>query len=203
MKMNKNILILALLAVIVLFVVQTGLPADSTKASTVEPATGEEINWQVISSGGTKGTSANFVLNGTEGQTAVGSGSSTNFGLSHGFWQEFGPTGACCVGSSCNVTTEALCIAGGGEYKGDWTDCDPNPCSCCKGIRGNVNGDPNESVNVADVTYMVCYLKLFPGCPLLCFEETDVNGSGSINVADVTYLVAYLKGLGPAPPACP
>jgi hypothetical protein len=36
--------------------------------------------------------------------------------------------GACCNGSDCTQATEAACIAGGGTYKGDGTDCDPNPC---------------------------------------------------------------------------
>ncbi len=161
--MRKNIAKLALLAVLVLFVVQTGLTADTTEVSPAEPATGEEINWQVISSGGTKGTSTNFVLNGTAGQTAVGAGSSTNFGLSHGFWQNFG---------------------------------------CCIGIRGNVDGDPNDLVNIADLTYLVDYL--FRGGPAPpCFEEGDVNGDGDINVADLTYLVDYLFRGGPAPSPCP
>jgi len=35
------------------------------------------------------------------------------------------PTGACCVGSVCSITTEANCQ---GTYQGDGTDCDPNPC---------------------------------------------------------------------------
>lgn len=46
------------------------------------------------------------------------------------------PTGSCCVGETCSVTTEAACDAAGGT----WTqggDCDPNPCvpsangGCC------------------------------------------------------------------------
>jgi hypothetical protein len=76
------------------------------------------------------------------------------------------------------------------------------PPSCCVGIRGNVNGDPGDAINVADVTYLVAYLKGLGPAPT-CMEEADVDGSGTINVSDVTYLVAYLKGLGPAPPACP
>ncbi|MDP7574786.1 MAG: hypothetical protein QF723_06725, partial [Phycisphaerales bacterium] len=35
------------------------------------------------------------------------------------------PTGACCVGTSCSVTTEADC---GGDYLGDGTDCSGDPC---------------------------------------------------------------------------
>jgi hypothetical protein len=75
-----------------------------------------------------------------------------------------------------------------------------SPCCNHDGIRGDV--DMSGSINVADVTYLVAYLKgLGPAPP--CFEEGDIDGGGTINVADVTYLVAYLKGLGPAPPQCP
>ncbi|MDP7518906.1 MAG: hypothetical protein QF438_02005, partial [Phycisphaerales bacterium] len=46
------------------------------------------------------------------------------------------PTGACCVGTSCSVTTEADC---GGTYLGDGTNCSGDPCApdptgaCCYG----------------------------------------------------------------------
>ena len=56
---------------------------------------GEEINWQVISSGGSLGSSTNFILNGTVGQTAVGVGSSASYGLSHGYWQTLESSGCC------------------------------------------------------------------------------------------------------------
>jgi hypothetical protein len=160
--MNKNIIILISLSVITLFVARTGIAVDTTKAPSAEPATGEQIKWQVISSGGSDATSGNLWLRGTVGQTAVGIASSGGFNLSHGFWY----------------------------------------ATCCNhdGIRGDV--DMSGTNNVADVTYLVAYLKgLGPEPP--CEEEGDVDGSGTINVADVTYLVAYLKGLGPAPPACP
>ncbi len=39
------------------------------------------------------------------------------------------PTGACCVGTDCSITTEAACTEAGGTYQGDGTPCDPNPCS--------------------------------------------------------------------------
>jgi hypothetical protein len=35
------------------------------------------------------------------------------------------PTGACCTASGCAVTTQAQCA---GQYMGDGTDCDPDPC---------------------------------------------------------------------------
>jgi hypothetical protein len=73
---------------------------------------------------------------------------------------------------------------------------------CCIGIRGNVDGDPGELVNIADLTYLTDYLFRLgpaPSCP----EEGDVDGSGSINVNDVTYLSNYLFHNGSPPPACP
>ena len=38
------------------------------------------------------------------------------------------PTGACCVGSSCTVETEANCSAAGGTYNGDGSSCNGDPC---------------------------------------------------------------------------
>jgi hypothetical protein len=73
---------------------------------------------------------------------------------------------------------------------------------CVEPIRGNINGDVQESVNVADLTYLVDYL--FRGSfPPPCPEEGDVNGDGNINIADLTYLVDYLFRGGQAPPVCP
>jgi spore coat protein A len=42
-----------------------------------------------------------------------------------------GTTGACCLpgGTTCVTTTEALCAAQGGTYRGDGTSCTPNPCT--------------------------------------------------------------------------
>jgi len=37
--------------------------------------------------------------------------------------------GACCyVDGSCEVLSPADCATAGGDYQGNWTDCDPNPC---------------------------------------------------------------------------
>ncbi len=36
--------------------------------------------------------------------------------------------GACCIGAVCSMQAEADCLAAGGAYEGDGTDCDPNPC---------------------------------------------------------------------------
>jgi hypothetical protein len=41
--------------------------------------------------------------------------------------------GACCVAAACSIESEADCTTLGGQYLGDDTTCDPNPC-------GNVPG---------------------------------------------------------------
>ncbi len=48
--------------------------------------------------------------------------------------------GACCSGTSCTITTSAGCS---GDYQGNGTDCDPNPCgsptgACCKSSGDNI-----------------------------------------------------------------
>jgi C1A family cysteine protease/PKD repeat protein len=78
------------------------------------------------------------------------------------------------------------------------------PTSCCFGIRGNVNGDPNQQVNVVDITYLVDYLfRDGPAPP--CLQEGNVDGDlgETVNIADVTYLVDFLFRNGSPPPLCP
>jgi len=76
-----------IIGLLLIFPVIAGVIAKASKS-------GEEINWQVISSGGTDGASTNFQLSGTVAQTAVGAGSSPHFLLSHGYWQDFDTTGS-------------------------------------------------------------------------------------------------------------
>ena len=84
-----------------------------------------------------------------------------------------------------------------------WSDDD-----CCIGIRGNVNGDALENINISDVTYLVDYLFGIPLGPApKCLTEGNANGDNEerVNISDITYLIEYLYGvpLGPAPPDCP
>jgi M6 family metalloprotease-like protein len=75
-------------------------------------------------------------------------------------------------------------------------------CSCCNGIRGNINGDTLEDIDISDLTALVNFMfKSGPEPP--CIEEADVNGDLSQNIADLTYLVAYMFKNGPDPTACP
>lgn len=85
----------------------------------------------------------------------------------------------------------------------------PSQCNldCCQGIRGNSNGDPEDKLNISDVTYLVSYLFGVPiGPPPPCLAEGNSNGDpeDKINISDVTFLVTYLFGVpnGPEPPTC-
>ena len=85
---------------------------------------------------------------------------------------------------------------------------DITPSSCCLGIRGNANNDPDDKTNVADVSYLVAWLFGIPsGTERVCIEEANANGDvgEAANISDVSYLVAWLFGIpsGPAPGACP
>ena len=186
--MQKNSIILVtlflLVACTVVWATEIGQPEARSKQSTVgqqtnqattSPRTGEQIKWQVISSGGTKGSSASFGLHGTVGQTAVGGGTSDNYGLTHGFWQEHG-------GGTC----------------------------CMPPIRGNVDYDVGDAIDISDLVYLVDYMFTGGSAPT-CWEEANVDGSGDgppdgsedIDISDLVYLVDFMFNGGPAPLPCP
>jgi len=114
--------------------------------------------------------------------------------------------GACCLSEdSCTIRSEENCAAIGGDYLGDGTSCLPeNPCTCCQGIRGNADCDPNDDINVADIVFMVrrLFIADFPCCALEENVDGIINGNIEFDVADVVYLVNYIFRGGPAPVAC-
>ena len=116
---------------------------------------GEEINWQVISGGGAiDGGSTNYRLSGTISQTAVGTGSSDAYGLSHGFWQDFGPAGpGCCNYAGDASNNDMLNILDvtyviNYLYKG-------GPAPVCND-EADANGSNN--LNILDATHVINYL---------------------------------------------
>ena len=74
---------------------------------------------------------------------------------------------------------------------------------CCVGIRGNVDGDPEENMDIADISYLTAYAFNHGPAPP-CMLEADVNGSGGQpDVTDITWLVTFAFRHGPPPPSCP
>jgi hypothetical protein len=113
--------------------------------------TASTINWQVIAGGGGRGTSTNYIVNGTAGQTAAGPGTSTSYNLNSGYWQVF-PSG----GSSCCT------LAGDANADGSYNISDavhiinnvfkggPTPV-CCDAADANGDG----SYNISDAVHII------------------------------------------------
>ena len=103
--MRSTKMILTALVICLLLWLSVGI----VPAAEDEPgeATDYDIPWQVISNGGTDGSSTNFKLQGTVSQTAVGTGTSASYSLRHGFWQDFsGADTSCCTGITGNVDND-------------------------------------------------------------------------------------------------
>ena len=75
--------------------------------------------------------------------------------------------------------------------------------SCClPPIRGNVDYDALDQIDISDLVYTVDYM--FNGGPApICEDEADVNGEGGIDISDLVHLVDYMFNGGPPPVACP
>jgi len=76
------------------------------------------------------------------------------------------------------------------------------PSCCIPPIRGNVDYDPADQIDISDLVYLVDYM--FTGGPApVCFEEADMDCTGGIlDIADLVYLVDYMFNQGPAPCRC-
>jgi len=81
------------------------------------------------------------------------------------------------------------------------------PAPTCCSIRGDVNHDGSDPVDIADVVFLIAYM--FNGGPeppcseAGVFPEADVNGDGGPpDIADLVYLAHYMFAQGPPPPPC-
>jgi hypothetical protein len=149
----KILIILAMM----LLLLSSVLLGDDDAAT--QAKSGEQIKWQVVGAGGAKGTSTDYVLSGTTGQTATGPGASTTYKVNQGYWQNFvvGPAYLCGdanASGSVNISDAVYLIAyifSGGAA--------PNPLAA---------GDANcsGSVNISDAVYLIAYI--FSGGPQPC-----------------------------------
>jgi hypothetical protein len=69
----------------------------------------------------------------------------------------------------------------------------PNPSFCCSGITGNIDGDAEDLVDIADLTHLIDYLYITRTTPT-CLAEANTDGDpgGLVDIADLTYMIAYL-----------
>lgn len=151
--MNRKVLLI-ILALSLLF--------PSALLTGKDIALGEQIKWQLISSGGGEGTSTSYKLNASVGQTATELAISTSYRVYQGYWQNF-ETGSCCV------------TAGDADHNGiinlkDITflikflyQSGPDPTCMDEG-----NADGVNPVNLKDITYLIKFLYQSgpaPKCP--------------------------------------
>ncbi|UCC45328.1 MAG: PD40 domain-containing protein [Candidatus Zixiibacteriota bacterium] len=74
--------------------------------------------------------------------------------------------------------------------------------SCCRGLTGNIDDDPQEVVDIGDLTRLIDYLFISFARPI-CMKEANCDGEGAVDIGDLTTLIAYLF-MSPSPLAdCP
>ncbi len=78
--------------------------------------------------------------------------------------------------------------------------------ACCRGIRGDVDYDPDDQINISDLVDFVDYM-FTGGPPPLCEAEANINGDGQgeyepWDINDLVYLIDYMFTGGPPPPPC-
>ncbi|MCP4566880.1 MAG: hypothetical protein GY841_04780 [FCB group bacterium] len=133
-------------------------PVDHSKQSDVDKtAAGEQIVRQVLSHGGTTGTSANYITRGTLCQTATGSGSGTEYSMGHGFYAASG--GGRCCDLDGDANDDAAINVGDAVWMINYVfkGGPPPPCE----DEGDANNDC--SLNVGDAVYLINYV--FKGGP--------------------------------------
>lgn len=109
---------------------------------------------------------------------------------------------------NCLIMANANQVNSDGDLLGDLCDNCPgttNPdqadndndgtgdACCCVGSRGNVDGDPGDIVDIADLTFLIDHL--FIGfVPVSCPAESNIDGDsgGVVDIADLTLLIDHL-----------
>ncbi len=93
---------------------------------------------------------------------------------------------------------------------GDSIQVPGSACTCCMGdMRGNVDGDPNDQIDISDLVYMLDFM--FDGGPApSCWAEADTDASGGdssgpwdVDISDLVVLADYMFSGGVAPWPCP
>ncbi|MFH1686882.1 MAG: lectin like domain-containing protein [bacterium] len=74
---------------------------------------------------------------------------------------------------------------------------------CCQGFRGNVDGDAEDNIDIADLVYLVNYM-FNGGATPPCMKEANIDGDvfGQIEITDLIMLVNYMFNGGPEPAVC-
>lgn len=88
-----------------------------------------------------------------------------------------------------------------GDYTPEVTSGYIKAGSCCLGIRGNIDNDAENIIDVADLVYFVDY-QFRDGDEPFCLEEADLVIDGVLDVGDLVFMVDYQFREGDEPPGC-
>ncbi|UCC45300.1 MAG: DUF362 domain-containing protein [Candidatus Zixiibacteriota bacterium] len=73
---------------------------------------------------------------------------------------------------------------------------------CCVGLRGNVDADEGDIVDIGDLTALIDYLFISFEEPA-CMREANVDGIEPVDIGDLTRLIDFLFISFTPPTACP
>lgn len=74
--------------------------------------------------------------------------------------------------------------------------------SCCIGIRGNVDSDALDQIDISDLVFLVAFM-FQGGDEPLCMDEANIDGLGVIDISDLVGLATYMFSGGVEPAVCP
>lgn len=76
------------------------------------------------------------------------------------------------------------------------------PTTCCLRTTGDI--DSRGSVDLTDLSTLICYLTVTPRAILPCPEGANVDGNGMVDLTDLSLLIGYLtQNPRPVLPTCP
>ncbi|UCC43861.1 MAG: thrombospondin type 3 repeat-containing protein [Candidatus Zixiibacteriota bacterium] len=74
--------------------------------------------------------------------------------------------------------------------------------TCCRGLTGNVDNDPEDIVDIGDLTALIDFLFISFEEPV-CMDEANADGEGEVDIGDLTTLIDFLFISFEEPAECP
>lgn len=138
--------------------------------NTSPPRAGEQINWQVLASGGGLSTMGTLTLGSTIGQTVAGQSTMGSLTLNSGFQQNFAVGGStCCIPpmrGDINYDAAELIDISDLLYLIDFMFTGGLAPVCHE--EADVNGDGAELLDIADLVYLIDYMFTGGAAPPAC-----------------------------------
>ena len=107
-----------------------------------------------------------------------------------------------CLDTSFFPPTGGWLWAGNNQVSPTWDGPHCFSVGVCFGIRGNVDGDPEEDITINDLVWLANYMFRHGPSPVY-MVEADFDGNNSIDINDVVLLVRYMFRQGTPPAVCP